>query len=63
MKELPSIISKRMWFLLFNVGTILYLVLVGRLTWDATSIISYGLALLMMNGIAWISARKYKDWK
>ena len=52
-----------MWFLLFNVGTILYLVLVGRLTWDATSIISYGLALLMMNGIAWISARKYKDWK
>jgi O-antigen/teichoic acid export membrane protein len=52
-----------MWFLLFNLGTILYLIMSGHLQWNSISIFSYGLALVLMNGIAWISARKYKDWK
>ncbi len=52
-----------MWFLLFNIGTILYLIARGDLHWNTTSIFSYGVALLLMNCIAWISARKYKDWK
>jgi hypothetical protein len=33
------------------------------LRWDAVSILSCLAALLLMNGIAWISARKYKEWK
>jgi hypothetical protein len=63
MVELPRIISKKVWFLIFNVGTIIYLIANGSLHWDAISIVSYGLALLIMNGIALISARKYKGWK
>jgi cytochrome c oxidase subunit IV len=63
MMELPKVIPKKVWFLLFNVGTIAYLIANGSLRWNAISIVSYGLALLIMNGIALISARKYKGWK
>ncbi len=63
MVEFPNIMSKRMWFVLFNLGTIIYLVLSGVLHWDLLSILSYGLALVFMNCIAWISARKYKERK
>jgi hypothetical protein len=61
--ELPKIMSKRMWFLLFNAGTIIYLIVSGSLRWQVVSMFSTGLALVMMNGIAWVSARKYKEWK
>ncbi len=63
MVELPKIMSKKAWFLVFNLGTIIYLIVSGSLRWEVVSIFSYGLALLLMNGIAWISARKYKGWK
>jgi hypothetical protein len=63
MNNLHRLVSKKMWFLLFNLGTALYLIMSGRLQWNSISIFSYGLALVLMNGIAWISARKYKDWK
>jgi hypothetical protein len=63
MNKFHKAVSKRIWFLLFNLGTILYLILSGVLKWDLISIFSYGLALFLMNGIAWISARKFKDWK
>ena len=63
MIELPKIMSKRMWFLLFNVGTILYLIISGTLRWGAVSVISCGISLLLINGIALISARKYKNNK
>jgi hypothetical protein len=55
--------SKKAWFLLFNLGTALCLVATGSLSWDVVSIISFGLFLLIINGIAWFSARKYKEWK
>jgi cytochrome c oxidase subunit IV len=63
MVELPKIMSKKVWFLVFNLGTIIYLTVSGSLRWEVVSIFSYGLALLLMNGIAWISACKYKGWK
>ena len=63
MVELPKIMSRKTWFLFFNLGTIIYLIISGCLRWEIVSIISYGSALLLMNGIAWISSRKYKDWK
>jgi len=63
MNQLHHSVPKKVWFLLFNVGTILYLILSDDLKWNFISILSYGLALLLMNGIAWLSARRYKDWK
>ena len=63
MADLPEVISKKTWFLLFNVGTTIYMIATGNLHWDATSIFCYSVALLLINGIAWISARKYKGWK
>jgi len=61
--EFPKIMPKWTWFLLFNVGTIAYLMISGALRWETDSVISSVIALLVMNGVAWISARKYKDWK
>jgi len=55
--------SKRAWFLMFNLGTIAYLMIDGTLRWETVSVISCGIALLLINGIAWISARKFKEWK
>jgi hypothetical protein len=52
-----------MWFLLFNVGTVLYLIAFGDVSWNLISIVSYSLALLLINILAWISARKFPDWK
>ena len=63
MFELPKIMKKRTWFLLFNAGTTAYLVISGTLRWETVSVISSCIALLMMNCIAWISSRNYKDWK
>lgn len=63
MMEFPKLISKKTWFLLFNVGTLIYLVATGTLRWDPISIFSSVVALLVMNGVAWVSARKYKEWK
>lgn len=63
MVELPRVISKRAWFLLFNAGTIIYLVVSGSVHWEVGSVLGYGIALLLINGIALVSARKYKEWK
>jgi hypothetical protein len=56
-------VPKKVAFLLFNVGTILFLILSGSLSWSWISLFSNGAALLLMNGIAWISSRNYKDWR
>ena len=63
MIELPKLISKRTWFLIFNVGTVAYLIFSGTLQWNVISVVSCSIALLVINCIAWISARKYKEWK
>jgi hypothetical protein len=63
MFEFPKLISKKTWFVTFYAMTIIYLIATRSLRWDAVSIISSGLALGLMNCIAWISARRYKDWK
>jgi hypothetical protein len=63
MNRFHRLISKKLWFFLFNLAAVIYLMVTGSLRWNLISIFSYGVALLLMNGIAWISARKYKDWK
>lgn len=62
-EPIPKIISKRTWFVLFNIGTTIYAVLFGHLSWDATSIVSYVVGLSLINIIAWVSTRKFPDWK
>ena len=63
MFELPKLISKKLLFLLFNVGSILYVIFKGNVGFDAISIASCVIALIVMNSVLWISARKFKDWK
>jgi hypothetical protein len=63
MVELPRVISKKVWFLVFNTATIIYLVVSGSLHFEVDSILAHGLALLLINVVALISARKYKGWK
>ena len=52
-----------MWFLIFNIGTTIYMIACGHLSWNVISIASYGVALGLINFIAWISERKFSDWK
>lgn len=61
--EFHKIVSEELAFLLFNVGTVVYLLASGVLKRDTISVVSYGTALLLMNGIAWFSSRNFKDWK
>ena len=63
MFDLVQIVSKKIRFVILNLAAIIYLIATHSLRWDALSIFSYGLALGLMNCIAWISARKYKEWK
>jgi len=60
MLDIPKLISKKWWFLIFNLGTTLYMVLSGNLRWDVESLLSYGVVLLAVNGLILISARRYK---
>jgi hypothetical protein len=55
--------SKKMFFSLFNTATIIYLILIGSPRLQAASIFSCVFALLLINGMIRISARKYKEWK
>ncbi|HEX6772891.1 MAG TPA: hypothetical protein VF126_12740 [Acidobacteriaceae bacterium] len=64
MLDLPKVMRKKTWFLLFNCVTIVYLIISGALKWNPVSLFSYAVALSLINCIALISARKYyKDWK
>ncbi len=58
-----KLVSKKMCFILFNIGTTIYCVLCGQLRWNFTSIFGFCIALLLMNGIALFSARHFPNWK
>jgi len=63
MKRLHELVSKKQWFILFNVGTLIALALAGRLTASWESLVTSLIALLIMNGVAAISARNFPEWK
>jgi hypothetical protein len=63
MNEFHKLVSKKLAFVLFNLGTIIYLAASGALEWNWVSLLSYGGALAMMNGIAWFSSRNFPEWK
>jgi hypothetical protein len=55
--------SKRMWFLIFNLSSLAYLRVSGRLQLSLGSICTVVIVLLIMNAIAWASARNFPKWK
>lgn len=63
MNQFHKLVSKKMWFLLFNVGTTVYVIVSGSVAWNALSILSYAVALGLINIGAWTSARNFPDWK
>jgi hypothetical protein len=63
MRKLHDIISKKQWFILFNLGTLAALALSGRLTASLESLISNLFALLVVNIMALIASRRYPRWK
>lgn len=63
MVKLYEVIGKKNWFLLFNIFVVLCLVISGRLRRDVDSIFSYGLALLIVNLLTVLAARRFPNWK
>jgi hypothetical protein len=50
-------------FIIFNFITLVFCVFTGRLKFDRPSIIGAVVAFSLMNLVAWISSRHYKEWK
>lgn len=50
-------------FFVLNLAMLLYFAFTGRLCNDWASIIGLVVALTVMNLVAWISSRHYKEWK
>jgi hypothetical protein len=63
MKTFHQLISRKLWFVLFNAVAVLALALTGRLTWNAESLVTSVIALLLINVVAAISARNFPEWK
>jgi hypothetical protein len=63
MKKLHEVVTRKQWFVLFNVVTIAALALTGRLSLSKGNLFPSLLALLVVNGVAAISARNFPDWK
>jgi hypothetical protein len=60
LKELPAYVSKKVWFLLFNLGALVFEIVTGALRWEVSSVIANGIALLFVNWMTLIASRKYK---
>lgn len=58
-----KLITRKQWYVIFNVMAIGWAIVTGRLQWSAKSIIIAAVALAVMNTIAYISGRNYPDWK
>jgi len=62
------ILSKKrfpLWlrYVLFNLASVLLLLYKGQFRSDWASIIGVIFAFVLMNFVAWISSRHYKEWK
>jgi hypothetical protein len=47
----------------FNVAAIAYLIFTNTLRWTTVSLSGCAIALSLIGGSAWLSARRYKNWK
>jgi hypothetical protein len=50
-------------FIIFNVAMLAFFCFTGRLRADWPSIAGVIAAFIVMNIVAWISSRHYKEWK
>jgi len=57
------LVSKKQWFILFNVASVIALAVTGRLKWSTESLVTSLIVLLVMNGVAAISAKNFPEWK
>ncbi len=63
MRKLHELVSKKQWFILFNVASVIALAVTGRLKWSKESLVTSLIVLLVMNGVAAISAKNFPEWK
>jgi hypothetical protein len=63
MKKFHELISKKQWFIFFNLGCLAMLAVTGDLTSSRESLVASLIALGIMNGVAVLSARNFPDWK
>lgn len=63
MKSFHEWVSKKQWFILFNVVAVIALAVTGRLEWSTESLVTSLIALLAVNVVAAISARNFPEWK
>jgi hypothetical protein len=63
MNPFHQLVSKKMWFILFNLFTLIYLRVTGRLQGNWESICTAIVVLVIMNAVALISARNFPGWK
>jgi hypothetical protein len=62
-RDIHDVVPKWLWFVLFNVAAIAYLIFTNTLRWTTVSLSGCAIALSLINGSAWLSARRYKNWK
>ena len=63
MRKLHELVSKKQWFILFNVASVIALAVTGRLKWSTESLVTSQIVLLVMNGVAAISDKNFPEWK
>jgi hypothetical protein len=57
------LVSKKLAFILLNLAAVLAFLYSDQMHLDIDSILGCFIALVILNGAALISARKYPDWK
>lgn len=58
-----QLLTKKQWFLFFNIAALVALILAGRLRFSFSSILVTVIALGIVNVMAWLSSRNYPNWK
>jgi hypothetical protein len=58
-----QLLTKKQWFLFFNIAALVALILTGRLRLSVSSILLTVIALGVVNVVAWLSSRNYPNWK
>jgi hypothetical protein len=58
-----KLLTRKQWYVMFNIVAICWAIVTGRLQWSAKSIIIAAVALAAINAIAFISGRNYPEWK
>jgi hypothetical protein len=58
-----QLLTKKQWFLFFNIAALVALILTGRLRFSVSSSLLTVIALGIVNVMAWLSSGNYPNWK